>query len=185
MWTRQIPNIITGVRFLLVPPMMWLLFEGRFGMALGVFALMGLSDALDGFLAKTYDWRTRLGEYIDPLADTTMLMGSYITLGILGLLPLWLVTIVIVRDVVIMTGAIAYHFLTHQLTMAPSIISKVNTASQIILVLFVILAQLMSLPDMLIQALIVVTLFTTVASGVAYVIEWSTRAIRSTQSRGN
>lgn len=175
---RQIPNLLTGMRLLLVPFMVWLLLETRFLPALGVFAIMGLSDGLDGFLAKRYDWKTRLGEYLDPLADKAMLLSAYITLGYLTLIPLWLVSLIIIREVIILSGATAYHFMTHRLQMSPTIISKFNTLMQIILVLAVMLNQVFTLPELLITVLIGLALFTTLASGLGYIIEWSARARR-------
>ena len=176
MLTRQIPNLLTGMRLLFVPLMVWLLLEARFLPALGLFAIMGVSDGLDGFLAKRYGWKTQLGEYLDPLADKTMLVSAYITLGYMNLIPVWLVFLIIVREVIILTGAIAYHFMTHRLRMAPSMISKFNTLAQIILVLAVVLDQILSLPVLVMKALIGLTLLSTVASGLGYVIEWSVRA---------
>lgn len=178
MLTRQIPNLLTGIRLLLVPLMVWLLLEARFLPALAVFAIMGLSDGLDGFLAKRYGWKTRLGEYLDPLADKSMLLSAYITLGYMALIPFWLVSLIILREVIILSGATAYHFMTHRLQMSPSIISKFNTLMQIILVLAVVLDQIFTLPGTAMKTLIGATLFTTVASGLGYVIEWSARARR-------
>ena len=182
MGVNQIPNIITGARFLLVPLLVWLLVERYFAMALVTFGIMGMSDGLDGFLAKRYGWKTRLGEFLDPLADKTMLVSAYITLGFGGLVPFWLVITIISRDVVILTGAGVYHLLTRQLQMAPSLISKLNTFAQIILVLAVIFDQLIELPGNLVSILIMLTLFTTVASGAAYVFEWSSRAKQAMRS---
>ena len=181
MLTRQIPNLLTGMRLLFVPLMVWLLLQASFLPALGVFAVMGISDGLDGFLAKRYGWKTQLGEYLDPLADKTMLVSAYITLGYLALIPVWLVTLIIIREVIILSGAIAYHFMTHRLRMAPSIISKFNTLAQIILVLAVVFDQIITLPALVIKSLIGLTLFSTVASGLGYVIEWSVRARKEIQ----
>ncbi|MEN8131794.1 MAG: CDP-alcohol phosphatidyltransferase family protein [Pseudomonadota bacterium] len=178
---RQIPNLITGTRFLLVPLMVWLLLKGRFTPALGVFALMGASDALDGYLAKRYGWQTNLGKFMDPLADKTMLISAYVTLGWLGLIPIWLVILVILRDVIILGGAVAYHVLTRHLNMVPSLLSKLNTVAQIILVLAVIFDQLVGLPSLLLQILIGLTLVTTITSGLGYVIDWSSRARKELQ----
>jgi cardiolipin synthase len=158
--------------------MVWLLLESKFLAALGVFAMMGISDGLDGFLAKRYSWRTSLGEFLDPLADKTMLVSAFVTLGYLALIPFWLVSLIIVRDIIILTGALAYHLMTHRLRMAPSIISKFNTLAQIVLVLAVVFNQIVSLPPLVLTSLIGLTLFTTVASGLGYVIEWSARAKR-------
>jgi cardiolipin synthase len=181
---KQIPNLITGLRLLLVPFMVWLLLEDRYLPALGVFTLMGISDAMDGFLAKRYGWKTRLGEFLDPVADKTMLVSAFVALGWSGLVPAWLVILVIARDVVILGGAAAYHLLTRQLYMAPTIISKLNTFAQIVLVLAVILDQLMGKQTPIVQIFIGLTLITTVASGFGYVIEWSGRARKELQKDG-
>lgn len=175
-FVRQLPNLITVLRLALVPPMAWLLAEGRFLEALWVFLAMGFSDGLDGFLAKRFGWRTPLGAYLDPVADKVMLMTAFLTLGVLELLPWWLVAAVILRDLVIIGGAVAYYLVVHRLEMAPSYLSKLNTATQIALVLVVIVAQLIPLPSWVVPALILVTLLTTLASGVDYVVVWSRRA---------
>lgn len=87
---HDIPNVITAFRFLLVPPVVILLLQERFTAALIVFGVAGFSDGLDGFLAKRYDWRSRLGSILDPLADKLLLVSSFVTLGWLGLIPAWL-----------------------------------------------------------------------------------------------
>ncbi|MGD2138371.1 MAG: CDP-alcohol phosphatidyltransferase family protein, partial [Gammaproteobacteria bacterium] len=109
MKARDIPNIITLFRFLLVPPVVVLLLKQQFASALVVFGIAGFSDALDGFLAKHYDWTSRLGGLLDPLADKLLLLGCFITLGWLGLIPWWLIVLVVVRDIVILTGAVVYN----------------------------------------------------------------------------
>ncbi|MCP4407642.1 MAG: CDP-alcohol phosphatidyltransferase family protein [Gammaproteobacteria bacterium] len=181
MWARQIPNLITGTRIMLVPLMVWLLLKGKFTPALGIFTLMGASDALDGYLAKRYGWQTNLGKFMDPLADKTMLISAYVALGWLGLIPIWLVILVVLRDIVILGGAAAYHVLTRHLSMVPSLLSKLNTLAQIVLVLAVIFDQLVGLPSLLIQSLVGFALITTVTSGVGYVIDWSSRARKALQ----
>jgi cardiolipin synthase len=173
---RQLPNLITVLRLALVAPMAWLLAEGRFLEALWVFLLMGFSDGLDGFLAKRFGWQTALGAYLDPVADKVMLMTAFLTLGALALLPWWLVAAVILRDLVIIGGAGAYYILVHRLEMAPTYLSKLNTVTQIALVLVVIVAQLIPLPQWVLSALVMLTLFTTLASGLDYVVVWSRRA---------
>lgn len=173
---RHLPNLITGMRFLLVPPLVWLLLQQRYLEALGLFAVMGVSDGLDGFLAKRYNWGSVLGAYMDPLADKLMLICTYITLAWQSLLPVWLVVVIILRDMVILSGAVAYHFKTQKLEMAPSIASKVNTFFQIVLIVAVIFQQIIIIPVWLVWALIIMTLLTTFFSGIGYVVEWSRRA---------
>ncbi|MCG6868357.1 MAG: CDP-alcohol phosphatidyltransferase family protein [Gammaproteobacteria bacterium] len=172
---RQIPNVITVVRIALVPVLAWMLLDQRFVLALILAAFMGASDGLDGFLAKFYGWQTRLGSFLDPLADKIMLAATYLCLGWLELLPYWLVALVILRDLIILAGAATYHAITHKLEMQPSYISKLNTVVQILLALIVVLDQIVSLPESLLTVLIGVTVVTTAASGADYVVRWTNR----------
>jgi len=173
---RHLPNLITAIRLMLVGPFIWGLLQGRFEMALWLILFMGFSDGLDGFLAKRFGWQTVLGAYLDPIADKTMLVSAYAALGWLGLVPVWLVILIILRDLIILAGAAFYQVLTHHLIMRPSYLSKLNTGAQIILVLVVLLDQLAPLPGWLLSALIFITLLTTVVSGVDYVWDWTRRA---------
>ncbi len=168
---RYIPNLITAARLAAVPLLLWWLFDGQFNNALWLFVLMGLSDALDGYLAKSFQWRTALGAYMDPAADKTMLIGAYVTLGALHLLPHWLVFVVILRDVAILAGTLTYNFATRRLEIQPTLISKFNTVVQIVLVVSIIYNQLEVVPELFIQTLIGLTLVTTIASGLDYLME--------------
>ncbi len=163
------------VRFAAVPLLVWWLFDNQFYNALLLCFLMGVSDALDGFLAKAFNWKTILGSYLDPAADKVMLISSYITLGILDLLPYWLVLIVIIRDVGLLSGAVSFVSASRRLEIEPSLISKFNTFVQILLVLAVIYNQVNSFPVVIIQSLIGLTLFTTIASGYYYFVEERSR----------
>ena len=174
---RDIPNIITAFRFLLVPPVVILLLQDRFAAALVVFGVAGLSDGLDGFLAKRYDWRSRLGGLLDPLADKLLLVSSFLTLGWLGWIPLWLVALVILRDLVIVTGAIFYHMRIEQLEAEPTMASKLNTVTQILLVLAVMFSLgIKTLPAQWIDILLYSVLATTLWSGFDYIWIWGRRA---------
>jgi len=167
------------LRFAAVPLLVWWLFDNQFYNALLLCLLMGLSDALDGYLARTFDWKTTLGSYLDPAADKVMLISSYIALGALNLLPHWLVLIVIMRDVALLSGAVSYVSMTRRFEIEPSLISKLNTFVQILTVLAVIYSQVNAFPVLLIQVLIGLTLLTTVASGYDYlVVERSRRATK-------
>jgi cardiolipin synthase len=175
----DLPNIITFLRFLLIPPVVLLLLQRRYDMALLVFAVAGFSDALDGYLAKRYRWSSRLGGLLDPIADKLMLLSGFVTLAWLGVLPVWLVALIILRDVVIVTGAIVYHLRIEKLEAEPSVISKFNTLAQILL----ILAEMFShafheLPQYCMDALIYGVLVTTLWSGFDYVWTWGRRAWR-------
>lgn len=184
MRTRDIPNIISILRVFLTIPVVWALLAQEYGIALVLFAIAGISDGVDGFLAKHFHWESRLGGILDPLADKVLLVSSYLALGWLGLIPLWLVALVILRDVVIVVGATAYHLKIAELEAEPRLMSKVNTFMQILLVLLVVLGQgLFTLPSFLIPSLIMVVLITTVLSGVDYVWVWSHRATRERGER--
>ena len=178
MKARDIPNIITALRFLLVPPVVILLLQERFTAALIVFGVAGLSDGLDGFLARRFDWRSRLGGIMDPLADKLLVVSSFITLGWLGLIPAWLVLLVILRDLVIIAGATFYHMRIEQFDAEPSVASKLNTAAQILLVLAVLYSSgIQTLPVMLMDVLLYGVLVTTLWSGFDYVWTWGRRAM--------
>ena len=174
---RDIPNLITAFRFLLVPPLVILLLNERFGAALILFGVAGFSDGLDGYLAKRYGWTSRLGELMDPLADKLLLVSSFVTLGWLGWIPLWLVVLVVLRDLIIVGGAIVFHMHVEHIEAAPSMISKLNTLAQILLVLAVIFSQAIhSLPALLMELLIYTVLVTTAWSGFDYVWIWGRKA---------
>ncbi len=174
---HQLPNILTVFRFLLVPPVVMLMLKDEFMPALVLFAVAGFSDALDGFLARRYHWTSRIGGLMDPLADKLLMVSSYLTLGWLGLIPLWLVGLVIVRDLVIVTGAIIYNARIEHIEAEPSIVSKLNTLAQILLVLSVLFNQaFVALPAWWIDLLAYSVLVTIVWSGAGYVWTWGRRA---------
>jgi cardiolipin synthase len=176
---RDIPNAITVFRFLLVPPVVMLLLHERFMAALVVFGVAGFSDALDGFLAKRFDWSSRLGGLMDPLADKLLLVSSFVALGWLGWIPAWLVALVILRDLVIVAGAIFYHMRIEQFEASPTMVSKLNTAAQILLVLAVMFSLgVQAIPVSWIDILQYAVLATTLWSGFDYIWIWGRRAWR-------
>jgi len=177
MKARDIPNLISFLRILLTLPIVWLLFEQEFAYALMLFAVAGFSDGLDGFLAKHFHWQSHLGGLLDPLADKALLMSSYLVLGGLGLIPVWLVILVIFRDLTIMGGALYYHFSVEAVDAHPTLISKLNTLLQIVLVLLVVTdAGPYPLPPLLLAGLIWATGVTTLVSGGVYVWVWTNKA---------
>ena len=180
MQLRDLPNIISVLRLIAVIPVVWLLFEREFGWALALFAAAGVSDGIDGFLAKHYGWQSRLGGILDPLADKTLLVSSFLVLGSLGLIPIWLVLAAVFRDLVIVAGALLYHFQVAEVEAAPTLASKLNTLLQILLVVLVIMdAGPLPLPDALISGLIWGCLATVVVSGTQYVWVWGRKALRA------
>lgn len=173
----DIPNLITVMRILLVAPIAWVLVQQHFKLALLLFFVAGFSDGLDGFLAKHYGWSSRLGAMLDPLADKALLVASYAALTWINLLPVWLLVLVVSRDVVIVAGAVVYNFRVERLEAQPTLISKLNTLLQILLVLLVIVQQVSPWLDAgWTHALIYAVTVSVVWSGLDYVITWSRRA---------
>ncbi|MES9898874.1 MAG: CDP-alcohol phosphatidyltransferase family protein [Sedimenticola sp.] len=171
---EDIPNLISILRIFLSIPVIWMLLEQQFTIALVLFAVAGISDGLDGYLAKHYGWESRLGGLLDPLADKVLLVSSYLSLAVIGAIPVWLVLLVILRDLVIVTGALIYNFRIKQLDADPSMLSKFNTLVQIVLVLAVVLDMgMLDLPIWITGGLIWLVFATTLASGINYVWVWS------------
>lgn len=175
---RDLPNVISLLRLLAVMPIVYLLLEKEFGWALLLFAVAGLSDGLDGYLAKHYGWQSHLGGILDPLADKVLLVASFLVLGASSLIPVWLVAAVVFRDLLIVGGAVFYNYRIEEVEAAPILVSKLNTVLQILLVVFVITdAGLMRLPDWIIPTLIWACLTTVIVSGSQYVWIWSRKAV--------
>lgn len=127
-----LPNAFTLLRLACVPAAVWLILEGRLGAAFWVFVAAGATDAIDGFLARILDARSQMGSIMDPLADKCLLVSAYLTLAWTGHLPVWLVVLVVLRDVLIVAGA-TVHFLSGTRSLRPLFVSKLNTVAQIIL----------------------------------------------------
>ncbi|MGH8040853.1 MAG: CDP-alcohol phosphatidyltransferase family protein [Rudaea sp.] len=178
---RHLPNALTGLRMLLVVPLVWLIRDARYDVALAVAAIAGLTDALDGFLAKRCGWQSWLGGVLDPVADKLMLMACFVTLGMVGAHPAWLTWLVVGRDTVIVVGAVAWHNLIGRLDAQPTRISKLTTCIQIAYVLMQLLhlSSRWQFPSWLVQGAIGVTAVCTLTSGLQYVIVWSGKALRS------
>jgi cardiolipin synthase (CMP-forming) len=134
MWAN-VPNLITLSRFLLVPLTVWFLLRGDYALALGSFLVAGLSDGLDGFLARRFSQQSELGATLDPLADKALLVSVYVTLTVMTLLPSWLTLIVVTRDVLIVGAVLLANFLQKPVEIRPVYISKVNTFAQIVFAL--------------------------------------------------
>ena len=168
---------ITLLRFLLAPLLVWMLVQEKHTLALGVFLLGSLSDALDGFIARNFNQCTRLGALLDPLADKFLVACGMLTLLWQGHFPLWLACFVVMRDIVIVSGAFAYRRATGTLEMQPLPLSKLNTAVQFTLVLVMLATADGYAPlEFALQPLVWLTFATTLSSGIQYVWEWSRRA---------
>ena len=170
----NLPNLITLGRLLTVPITVYLLMQSAYLAAFILFLLAGASDALDGYLAKRNNQTTELGAILDPLADKALLVGVYVTLGLQGNLPNWLVLLVVFRDVLIIGGVIILFLVRLEVKMRPLIISKINTATQIGLAAIVLAELGLSLNIMgLVEAMVYLAGLTTVISGASYVVSWS------------
>ena len=169
----NIPNSLTLGRIVLVPLVVWLIIMHEMYPAFLLFLLAGLSDAADGFLAKRFGWDSELGAYLDPIADKALLVSIYVTLGLAGHLPVWLVIAVVSRDILIVGAVVLSWMLSRPLSMQPLLISKANTFSQIVLA-GLILAELglgLGLEG-LVTLLIWVTGTLTILSAAAYFWSW-------------
>lgn len=170
---EHIPNLISLARLLLVPLVVYLVLDERMVAGFWIFVAAGVSDAVDGFIAKRFNVASLLGKVLDPIADKALLVALFIVAGYTDLLPVWLVILVVFRDVMIVGGAILFHTIVQSLAMPPLAVSKLNTALQIVLVAAALafrgydldLAPLQSALEYAVAA-------TTLASGGAYLVKW-------------
>ena len=175
---QQLPNLISLARLLAVPVAIYLILLDELLPAFWVFVAAGISDAVDGLLAKRLNLASEIGAYLDPLADKALLVGVYVTLGYVGQVPIWLVILIVFRDVLIVGGAILFQTLTHSLRMEPLFISKVNTAAQIALAAAILARPALDVElDAVPETLIFIVAMTTFLSGAAYVIKWGWMAV--------
>lgn len=173
----NVPNLITLGRLFSVPVLVWAIVDGRMQLAFWLFAAAGVSDAVDGFIAKRFGAQTELGSFLDPLADKALLVSIYLALWSENHLPNWLVILVVWRDILIIGGALLYHLLTHNLKMEPLLISKANTLMQIVLAGFVLGTGALDIENrMVLHVLVWTVAFTTILSGATYVIGWVRKA---------
>jgi cardiolipin synthase (CMP-forming) len=181
----SIPNLITLGRILLVPVVVWAIAAGERYMwiAFVLFVAAGISDAVDGYLAKRFRMTTELGAYLDPLADKTLIVSIYLTLGINGLLPGWLVIMVVSRDIMIVGAVMLSWLVGSPLKVKPLLVSKLNTVAQILFACVVLgtLGFAYPLPTL---SLILMSLVAalTLLSVAAYVAEW-VRHVNSTAAK--
>ena len=170
----NLPNLISLARLFLVPLTIWLILVSHYGTAFWILLAAGISDALDGFIAKRFDRRTRLGALLDPVADKAMLVSVYITLGMAHQLWIWLVILVVFRDVMIVGGFLLIQAIAVPKLYDPLYISKVNTGFQITLVGFVLgrlgLGATAGWPDLVLSLAVAGT---TILSGLSYLVRWA------------
>ena len=177
---RWIPDALTFLRILLIAPFAAALMAKEYRFALVIFFLASATDAFDGFLARHYNWRTRLGAIADPLADKALLITTYLMLAITGVLPAWLFWLVLGRDLMIVCGGLAFHYGVGRFEMQPSLPGKLNTLIQILVALAIIIL----LADLPMQAWvmdvgILLVAASAIFSGAHYIGVWSLRAWRA------
>lgn len=167
-------NMITILRFVLVPAVVYWLIGGQWQLAFTGFLVAGISDGVDGFVARHFNQRSKLGGYLDPMADKLLLVSVFVVLGFMSQLPLWLVIAAVSRDALIVCAVLLSTVMGNPVEMKPLMVSKANTAVQIVLVA-VVLAELAFTTGFgpLRPALIILSALLTVASAGAYLVAWS------------
>ena len=181
---RQLPNLITGARMLMVLPLVWTMRAGIYDWSLVIALGAGGSDAVDGWLAKRYRWQSRLGGLLDPVADKLLLVACFVGLWSAGAIPGWVTALVIGRDVVIVSGAVAYNAVVGPIEGDPTLLSKATTVAQIGMVLALLIG--LGFRPLPIAVSVVATWLVaalTFASGIDYVVRWSLRARRGLRAR--
>lgn len=173
-----LPNTITILRILLVFPVLYVLFQGNYTWGLYLFLIAGITDAVDGFLARQFNWSTRFGSIADPIADKFLMLATFVMLTYLQVLPIWLILIVIIRDLIIINGGLAYHYLIGPYRFAPSFISKINTFLQLMLITLVLFHKSYNILSYdLLEWLMYTVYLTNVLSLIHYVWVWGKKAI--------
>lgn len=173
-----IPNLITLMRLLLVVPVAVSILNNSFAWTLALFAIASLSDGVDGFLARRFNWTSRFGAILDPVADKLLLMVTFILLAYTGHLPHWLTAVVIGRDLIIVAGATTYHILFGEYEFAPTFPGKISTAFQFTLVLLALFnLALFNIPAPVLEGGIWLVFVVSSVSGVDYVVTWSRKAL--------
>jgi len=174
----NIPNILTLARIIITPFIVYAIIEHQPALALILMGIAGITDMLDGAIARYLNQRSTVGAFMDPLADKLMLISTIVSLYFIDQLPAFLFLAVVFRDMIIMVGAIAYELVTHKLEMQPTISSKITTFLQIVLVLTVLSDLAWQLPgDWMLQSMIWLTFAFTCISGLQYMIVWMRKAV--------
>jgi cardiolipin synthase (CMP-forming) len=177
---RHIPNLLCLLRIASIWPLVIAMREAQHQLIILLFLFAAVSDGLDGYLAKRYNWTSDLGRFLDPLADKLLLVTVFITAAWLGIAPWWLTAAAVARDVMIGLGALVFRLWFGPLQGRPTIISKVNTGMQLAYLLAVVLAAATAFPPReVIDALAVVVLITIVLSGTDYVMRFTRRALHA------
>lgn len=170
----NLPNIITILRILLIPVFIILLLYNHIPWALAVFAFSGITDGLDGFIARNSNQRTVLGAYLDPMADKLLLIAGFVTLSFLKIIPLWMTIVLVSRDLILIFGTLILHMIQGYLEISPSWLGKCTTVMQMICILVVLFVMVFDRGSAILFPLLFSTLILTVVSGLHYIY----RAVR-------
>jgi cardiolipin synthase len=182
---RHLPNLICLLRIALIAPLIAAMLAGQNVRIVVLFTIAAVSDGLDGYLAKRFNWTSELGRFLDPLADKLLLIAVFTTAAWLDIAPWWVAAVAIGRDLVIGVGALIFRLWFGPLRGRPTTISKINTAVQLGYLLAVILASASGFPPReVLEALAAVTVLTTLASGVDYVARFMERAFTKLAAHG-
>ena len=182
--TVNLPNLISIGRLILVPVVVLMILQGRWQLAFLCFVVAGVSDAVDGFIAKRFDMRTELGAYIDPLADKALLVSIYVTLSAVGAIPVWLVILVVFRDLMIVTAIMLSWLLERPVEIKPLMVSKLNTGAQIVLAAMLLGSRAFGVDLHVTEdvAVVAVAALTTASAG-AYLASWLSHMTASDDDR--
>lgn len=174
---EYIPNIITILRLILVGPIVFGLLTHHYHMAFWLFMIAGVTDAIDGYLARRFKWISRWGAMVDPLADKLLMVCTFLTLGYMSIFPIWLLAMVVARELIIVIGGVVYHFWIGAYDFVPTRISKLNTCLQIMLIIGLMFnlsyAIISGEP---IHVLMLLVFFTSLVSLIDYIWVWGRRA---------
>ena len=180
----HLPNAITFARLILVGPIGYCLVMEYWYVVLILLVVAGVSDLLDGFLARHFSWESRVGQIADPIADKLTFGTVIVLLTWQGIIPFWLTIVVLAREVVILLGAVVYRCLFKELEIAPLTVSKINTALQVLLLVLVVIGLANPEAGRVLQTIIdpygywLIAAFA-IISGATYVFVWSKKAAAS------
>ncbi len=180
--TVNIPNFLTLARLCLVPVVIVMITSHAWISAFSVFVIAGITDAVDGFIARHFNQRTELGAYLDPLADKALLASIYITLAIVSVIPVWLAIMVVARDVMILGAIILSQLLNNPMTIEPLKISKANTFAQIAFAAMMLGTLAFSISNPVIQDIMTISVaILTIGSMGAYLSLWLKHMTKQTE----
>ena len=180
---RHLPNTLTALRLAAVPWVAWLLVRHEWGLAAAVIAAAGVTDGLDGWLARRFGWQSWLGSWLDPIADKALVATCYVGLALALPALAWVALVVVLRDVVIVAGASAYRALVGPLDAKPTWLGKIASPLQLLFVVGLLLCLWRAWPLAWTRLAAALVVAVTLASGIEYVIEWSRRARRAWPNR--